>query len=58
MIPVLVFAITFHSYDPAPWTQPGITTTPPPITAESTADHWYQLPRVSRLISVVQSTRY
>jgi|EndMetStandDraft_5_1072996.scaffolds.fasta_scaffold2042263_1 hypothetical protein len=58
MIPMLIFALTAHSFDP-PWTmQPGIATTPLAITAESTAEHGYQLPPPSRLISVLQSTQY
>jgi hypothetical protein len=55
MIPILVFAVTIHSYGHASFTQPGITNTPPPITAESTADHSYQLP-ASPFILIEQST--
>jgi hypothetical protein len=54
MIPILVLALTIHSYDHAPFTQPGIINTPPPITAESTADHSY-LP-ASPFSSIEQST--
>ncbi len=37
--PALIVSITVHSYGHAPFMPPGIITTPPPITAESTADH-------------------
>jgi hypothetical protein len=55
MLPIgLSFAITMHSDEVTKFT-PGITTTPAPITAESTTGHRYQLPE-RPFISIQHST--
>jgi hypothetical protein len=54
--PALIVSITIHSYGHAPFMPPGIIPTPPPITAESTADYGYQMPPSPPFISTEHSS--